>query len=36
MDMKNPLQEAKKTEEDLVVLLRERIQEYEKLEKRDY
>ena len=36
MDLKNQLQEAKKTEEDLVVLLKERIQDSEKLEKRDY
>ena len=33
MDLKNELQEAKKTEEDLVVLLRGRIQDSEKLEK---
>ena len=33
MDLKNQLQEAKKTEEDLVVLLRERIQDSGKLEK---
>ena len=32
-DLKNQLQEAKKTKEDLVVLLRERIQDIEKLEK---
>ena len=33
MDFKNHLREAKKTEEDLVVLLKERIQDSEKLEK---
>ena len=33
MDLKKQLQEAKKTEEDLVVLLKERIQDSEKLEK---
>ena len=33
MDLKNQLQQAKKTEEDLVVLLKERIQDSEKLEK---
>ena len=33
MDLKNQLQEAKKTEEDLVVLLKEIIQDSEKLEK---
>ena len=33
MDLKNQLQEAKKTEEDLVVMLKERIQDSEKLEK---
>ena len=30
MDLKNQLQEAKKTEEDLVVLLKERIQDSKK------
>ena len=33
MDLKNHLQEAKKVEEDLVVLVKERIQDFEKLEK---
>ena len=33
MELKNQLQEAKKTEEDLVVLLKERIQDSKKLEK---
>ena len=33
MDLKNQLQEAKKDEEDLVVLLKERIQDSKKLEK---
>ena len=33
MELKNQLQEAKNTEEDLVVLLKERIQDSEKLEK---
>ena len=33
MDLKNQLQEAKKTIEDLVVLLKERIQDSKKLEK---
>ena len=32
-DLRNQIQEAKKSEEDLVVLLRKRIQDYEKLEK---
>ena len=32
-DLRNQLQEAKKSEEDLVVLLRKRIQDSEKLEK---
>ena len=30
MDLKNQLQEAKNTEEDLVVLLKERIQDFKK------
>ena len=33
MDLKNQLQEAKKKEEDLVVLLKEKIQDFEKFEK---
>ena len=33
MDLKNQLQEAKKTEEGRVVLLKERIQDSKKLEK---
>ena len=33
MDLKNQLQEAKKTKADLVVLLKERIQDFEKIEK---
>ena len=33
MELKNQLQEAKKTEEDPVVLLKERIQDSEKLER---
>ena len=33
LDLKNQLQEAKKIEEDLVVLLKERTQDSEKLEK---
>ena len=33
MDLKNQLQEAKKNEEDLVFILKERIQDSEKLEK---
>ena len=32
-DLRNQLQEAKKSKEDLVVLLRRRIQDFEKLEK---
>ena len=36
MDLKNQLQEAKKTEEDLVVLLKERIHNSEKTWKGDY
>ena len=32
-DLRNQLQEAKKSEEDLVVLLKNRIQYFEKLEK---
>ena len=33
MNLKNQLQEAKTNEHDLVVLLKERIQDFEKLEK---
>ena len=35
-NLRNQLQEAKKSEEDLVVFLRKRIQDFEKLQKKNY